>query len=263
MKKLVILMLVLCLVGTTVAQADIIWEPDGDAFFEKHKDDFVLEQQSYYVNSPDGDAEFYNSPGGKVVDTKSNGTLIHIYYIYQDGNGTRWGYTMDESYVNLSLMMNRYDDMEFRADHQEEIQETAPENLEVVIPEGETFLGWSHPGGIPTETEAVFEDWDLKELCQEFYTDAEGRIWGYLGYHYGHREFWICLSDLNNADLQKPERYTGLAYFGENAAPLRESQEGNGSHGGSTVLYILIPVAVAALATVILYFWPRRKKNKE
>lgn len=261
MKKLVILMLVLCLLGTTVAQADIIWEPDDDAFFEKHSDDFVLEQQYYYVNSPDGDAEFYNAPDGKVVDTKSNGILVLIYYIYQDGKGTRCGYTMEENYVNLSQMMNRYDDVEFRADHPGEFQDAAPEGLEVVIPEGETFLSWSYPGGSPAETEAVFEDWDLTALCQEFYTDEEGNVWGYLGYHYGHREFWICLSDYNNADLKKPERYTAEPYFGEHAAPLQEKQEESHSHG-ENILYILIPVAVAAIATGVLYFWPRRK-NKQ
>ncbi len=257
MKKLAMLLLVLGLVGTTTAQADIIWEPRQDAFYEKHKDEFVLEQQYYYVNSPDGDGDFYNRPGGKVVDTKENGTLILIYYIYEDGGGTPWGYTMEENYVNLSQMMNRYDDMEFRGDHGGEIQETAPEKLDVVIPEGKSFLGWSHPGGIPTETEAVFDDWDLMELCQEFYTDAEGRIWGYLGYHYGHREFWVCLSDYNNADLREPERYTAQAYFGENAAPLQDKQENDHTN----VAYLVIPVVVAALATGILYFWPRRKKK--
>ncbi len=259
MKKLAMLLLVLCLVGTTTAQADIIWEPSEDAFYEKHKGDFALEQQCYYVNSPDGKAELYNSPGGKVVDTIPNGTLIRIYYIYEDKTGTRWGYTMDEHYVTLSQLMNRYDDMEFRADHPGEIQEAAPEELSVVISQGDSFLGWTHPGGIPAETEAVFADWDLTELCREYYTDDEGRVWGYLGYHYGHREFWICLSDPDNADMKEPERYTAVAYFGENAAPLQDKREKDPVN----LLHLVLPIAVAAGATGILYFWPRKKKKEE
>jgi hypothetical protein len=34
-----------------------------------------------------------------------------------------------------------------------------------------------------------------------YYTDPQGRVWGFIGYLYGHRNIWVCLSDPLNSDI--------------------------------------------------------------
>lgn len=201
------------------ALADIIWEPQN-SFYQRHQGQCERENRSYWTNSPEGYVTLRESPNGKAVANVKNGQVIYTEYRYQNG-GEDWGLAelraedleesilaADESAIDdgqwlelwfpMGEMQLRYDQQSFREDHPGEI--TAGERT--VDVDGLALCYYEFPGG---EFEWQMETMYTKDMepitFSELYTDAEGREWGYLGYWYGVRNIWFCISDLENTDL--------------------------------------------------------------
>lgn len=253
MKKLLCVCLCLCLLGSVTAHADVIWEPYDDSFYLNRQGDFLLTQENYYVNSPYGAADVYDKPSGRVIDTLENGQGFYVYYTYEDKNGV-WALDDDGRYVLLSELLNVYD-KEFWADHEGEIVSEAPEGLHLELQAQEPILAWTYPGGRNWET-TVWEAEDVVNSCTAFYTDEDGRIWGYINYWYGRLDAWVCLTSHYDRTLELDEIYTGTVYFGPDAAPLTPKPEAEAVFPWGIVL----PVAAALGAGAALLLWPKKKK---
>lgn len=253
MKKGFTLILTLCMMLALASPvyADVIWEPYGDSFYEEHRGEFRLCEDYYYANSPTGSVYQYDRPGGEKGEAIPNGTAVNICYIYTDGD-QEWGLTGEETYLDMSQMLDRYD-REFFDDHPEITQEP-PAGVTCALPRGTAIYAWTYPGGVPSETE-TFWDEDTVSGCTRFYTDEDGNVWGYIGYWYGHQDYWVCLTDCHNPDLAQPEIYRGTVYFGENGESTVPEEEDT----SLKPLYILLPVAAVVVAVVLLLLWPKRR----
>lgn len=265
MRKMFALLLAVTMVAglALTAYADVIWEPWGDNYYDSHREEFQYSAAVYYANSPTGKLVGYDKPDGEELIQAENGELIYGTYICTPSDGSSWavgeariGEEWRSVYYPLEDVLNRYDE-EFFADHESEITDKQPE---IAPRDGQAFLSWTYPGGVFTEEDpSYWESMEFSEACHRFYTDEDGNLWGYIGYWQGHRDIWVCLTDLNNPELQKPEILKGTVYFGENAAPLVERAP---EKSGVSPLAIALPVAAVALAGAALAFWPKKKHEK-
>lgn len=267
MRKMFALLLAVTMVAglALTAYADVIWEPWGDNYYDSHREEFQYSAAVYYANSPTGKLVGYDKPDGEELIQAENGELIYGTYICTLSDGSSWavgeariGEEWRSVYYPLEDLLDRYD-REFSTDHEGEITDTCPKD-DLAPWDGTAFLTWTYPGGAYTEEDPEYWDGiDFSQCCHQFYTDEEGNLWGYVGYWRGHRDTWVCLTDLNNPELQKPEIFNGTLYFGENAAPLEERAP---KKSGISPLTVALPVAAVALAGAALAFWPKKKHEK-
>lgn len=262
MKKLcsALIALLLAIGLATVASADVIWEPYNNSFYNEHRDDFRLHEAYYYANSPTGAVPCYAQPGAEKQEELPNGTLVYIHYLYT-ADGTTWGMMGNEQYVDMDKMLNRHDD-EFFDDHPE-VTDTLPEGVACLVPPEATLYTWTYPGGVPTQRENYWQE-DLTAGCTSFYTDGDGLVWGYINYWFGHQNCWVCLSDPSNPDLAQPEIHQATVYFGENAEPTVADEDIGQTWDKQPLnpLYIILPLAAAAIAAALLFLWPKKKKER-
>ncbi len=201
------------LLGLSVsALADVAFEPN-DNFYARHRSECRYESRSYYTNGAEGFVLVYGSPVGEARDALPNGTLIHIYYTYDDG---AWGQTeyrdgsADDGssrragWVRMSDMVVDYDSRAFYEEHADEFfikEATLTPRADAVI------YGYKYPGSgiVVDELDGA---WAVDELYfKELFTDSAGREWGPVGYYYGRRDFWVCLDDPFNGTLEADENY--------------------------------------------------------
>ena len=259
MKKLFCLLLTLALLLclSTTAFADIIWEP-FEGFYADNQEYFTHAGYYAYANSPTGEVTLYDKPDGKQVGTIPNGETVYIQHIYETKGSPAWALFTDETYALLSDLMNRYD-REFFDDHPE-IATEAPSGFSVTIPLDTPLLTWTYPGGASVQSQNYWDE-DIMFGLTDYYTDEDGLVWGYMGYWLGHQDMWICLSDYNNPDLQKPEKYLGTPNWGNGFVPTEFEALPIAEH--INPLYIILPVGAAVIAAVLLIFWPKQKKEEK
>lgn len=216
MKKWIgLLAVAMCLFfQSAVAKADVIWTPD-DSFFMEYEEDCVYIRRCFLVNAPGGEVIVQESPTDtKEVARVKNGTEVWVEWTYTDKNGNVWGtydgwFDGNESgWLSLAYMDLIYDYISFEEEHGDEfVTETGLAEL----PEGaEGIYVWDYPGS-PTCTRA-FENVSTPEEMPTYsvvYEDEDGRTWGFCGYHYGWRNFWMCLDDVT-ADYEKLYGYEPL-----------------------------------------------------
>lgn len=255
------LCLVLLLALVPAARADVIWEPYGDRFYESHQEDFSRHSEVYYCNSLYGSVEFYDKPNGTVIGSQKNGTVIGLTYLYDNGKDPAWGLSelyldgqWTGAYVLMSELLNRYD-KEFFSDH--ETQTEPPEGLEAFCSEKQ-ILYWTYPGGSYHKDFNRFQDSDITAYCQWFYTDEDGNVWGYVGYHMGHVESWICLTDVMNEALAKEPVYLGEVRFGDGYVPAEKPPV----EQKNLALPVGLSVGAGVLAGGLLLLWPKKKKER-
>lgn len=215
MKKLkaLSLMLALALSLSLTARADIAYEP-SDSFYEKHGSECSYENRTYISNGDEGYVIVFSSPTGDAQDVIPNGRSFYVSWTW-DG---QWGCieydpdTLESAYgsrsgwVQMSDMTAEYDSICFRYDHAKSISDEA---LTLKIGSDEQFFGYKYPGSglVVTTVENYSGDPYSTLYIQEVYTDADGGRWGYVGYYFGIRDFWINL-DHPSTQLGPGDEYT-------------------------------------------------------
>ncbi|MCL2694795.1 MAG: hypothetical protein FWE69_00525 [Clostridiales bacterium] len=202
MKKLFSLFLLLCLllpVGTV--NADVIVEPWGDDFYDRHRNVCVREDRLYIANGFDGTVKLYKSPlDARAVETVENGTELYILTIYR-GKQDNWGAVGDfeTSWVRMTDVYVTYDALAFEREHRSEFVSFAES-----VTFSETFLIWEYPRSASfVSMDYWFSNSDGFEetfFFDHIYTDRDGLRWGYIPYMYG-QSGWVCLDAPNDPDL--------------------------------------------------------------
>lgn len=183
---------------TVPAFADVIWEPD-DPFYQKHIDECTLLQRTFYANGKDGYINLYESPESDFVTAQlENGSALYIDWQYED-----WGYLEGDvtGWVPLGDLQLIYDYISFAEEYGEKF---LPYDEEIYRPMIEAWTGntmalWPYPGA--EKAEYIWQDAGdaMAELAEygfdQIFVDEEGYTWGFRGYLYGERNFWVCLDD--------------------------------------------------------------------
>ena len=195
MKRAICLLLALIFVLAPIVRADVILEP-RDSFFWDHRGECQYHSRTYFADGPDNVAEIYRSPeSAAVVERVKNGEEIWISYIYEAENGISWGYCENyeenwAGWVPMDYLLLKYDYICFREEFGDRI--TTPDEYGVLSAEGEVYL-WNYPGSEDSMTYTV--EVDYAPEYEEVFTDDAGRSWGFIGYHMGLRNVWVCLDD--------------------------------------------------------------------
>ena len=254
MRKLICLILALA-VAILPVFADIIWEPYNDPFYDRHREEFTFCREVYETAFA---VDALREPYGEKVCTIPEGEAINGEHIYTGEDGVTWilsDYMLDGDwktiYVRADQVVNRYD-REFLQDFGAELAAEPPEGIgAITIQEG--FLFWTYPGGLPWEGAGSLVELDAAEVCQWYYTDPQGDVWGYVDYHFGRHESWICLTAMTDPD--RP----GATIPEELQPKIPEQQTAEEKKGMQPIIFL--PIAVAVGASVMLLLWPKKKKE--
>jgi len=246
MKKSVALLFVLLLLLPSLAAADVIVEPEN-SFFRAHRSDCRLtEGRTYIANGPEGTLNLYTAPNGTVGRTLANGETFYCQWWYADNRGVTWGYCeQQELWAPLGYTLIRYDHLAFAADHQGEI--VAGDGRFLPEGTGSGFL-YEYPGA-----PEPYPISDLDGLIpNQLYVDEQGRTWGFVSYHFGWRNKWVCMDDPANGGLS-----------GEGMAPLPSGFEPPASLSRVTnrglIAGIVAAVALFTLLVVLIVFTKRKR----
>ena len=189
-----VLALVLLLALTPAVSADVIFEPQ-DSFYWEHRGECQYINRSYYADGIDNVAVVYRSPeSSAVVERMKNGVALWISYTYEDENDIVWGYCENyeenwSGWIPMDYLLLKYDSTCFR----EEFADRITEESGTLTASGGEVRFWNYPGSEDAVAFAV--EGDYAPEYQETFTDDAGRHWGYVGYHMGIRDVWVCLDD--------------------------------------------------------------------
>lgn len=257
MKKFLslILSLVLMLACTMSVSADVIFEPDDD-FYEKYRSECTLTER-YFIAAE----EVYtvNEPGSEVVYGKVNeGDRVYISYTYEDSDGIVWGLISFTENISGWLPMGYleviYDNISFT---QEFGSEFNTETDDLKLPETEKLIFWKYPG---SESYAEMELWDESYMDMGFihsYTDANGTVWGYVGYFYG-MDGWLRIDDPSSTEVVSVLERNNENLYPDSVADVDSAIV----KGGLSPIWIaVILVAAACAVTVVLIFVLTKKKK--
>lgn len=272
------LLIILLLVALTSvpALADVIWEPN-DSFYEQHREDCVYNNRRYTANGKDGAVNVLKEPGSdKVVATVNNGNTFFVSFTYTVKGGAEWGVVefnpdgsgnlarMDYStavsgWIPMADLTVVYDDISFAEDHGSEFKPYTGNYEEFTS--GEPVVFWSYPGsGIVAFEEDAFEMNDFFEFS-DTYTDTDGRLWGLIGYYYGARNVWVCISDPSGVGIEKappsalPEAATSVPDTELPAA-------GNDENSAILLIVVIVAAVVIITAVLIAVFWKKGAKKE-
>ena len=196
-----LLALVFLLALCPAVSADVIFEPQ-DSFYWEHRGECQYINRAYYADGPENVAVVYRSPeSAAVVERVANGEPLWISYTYEDADGFVWGYCEyngQESWtgwIPMDYLLLKYDSRCFREEFADRL---VTESGTLESAEGEIRF-WDYPGSM--DSVAFTVEWDYAPEYQETFTDDAGRKWGYVGYHMGLRDVWLCL-DAPTADYR-------------------------------------------------------------
>lgn len=250
------------------AFADVMWEPDDNSFFERHRRDCTYEDRSYYANGKDGFITLLDAPDGGVVRAQyKNGEVLWVGYAYrdwalvsrwEDGNSfSGWAPTAD-----LTLV---YDYLRFAEEYADQITDY---NGEFADYDGgaAVFHFYEYPGA--AEIKHSFEDtgdmgWDIagnltgahgnSSYISSIFVDEDGRTWGFVNYMYGFRNSWFCLDEPDGEHFSARE---------VSAPELTPPQEPS-LPAVSYLPYILVAAVVAVTAGLLVFFYGKRGKSTD
>ena len=214
-KTLCLLCALLCCAALLVpaATADVIWEPQGDSFYESHREECEYLFRRYTANGPDGYLTLWKAPGSAAqVVNLPNGEVLGCTWLYTDSGGVLWGgaeYEGDWGWFRVSETVVVPDYLSFEEAHGDEFvpydsaYDHAFDGLETVVL-------WTFPGSGEMDYDACPANWFTNnvtpaEAFQKCYVDGAGLFWGFTGYVMGSRNVWICLSDPANTELAADE----------------------------------------------------------
>lgn len=263
-----LLSLTLLLALASTAQADVLWEPHGNSFYNSHQNELTYEGRNYRANSTDGFITIWNAPDGSLVKGQfQNGFTLHVYWRYEN-----WGLTSVrgdeewiEGWVDLGKMDLLYDHIAFAQEHAEEIK---PYNGEFAdfTDDHATVNFYPYPGA-PTVSiswymfehnvmENLTGTADTPSYIQSVYVDEQGLTWGFVGYMYGRLNAWFCLDNPGGVNdgttTDFPLRDTQTPELIPPQAPVLPAK--------SYIPYILVGTVVIVTAGALALFFKKKKR---
>lgn len=197
MKRTVCLLiaLLLCLSVAPAVRADVIYEPSDD-FYQAHWTDCDYVNRSYTANGPGGELKLYTSPENSHVEhTVPNGESVYIAATYTDGTGTEWGCAEvwaenKTGWVPMDYVVKIYNFEDFAGEFADRIQ---TESGDLSACTGQEIRAWSYPGD--DGSYAITVDPEYAPEYNRVFTDDAGQKWGFCGYYFGSKNFWVCLDN--------------------------------------------------------------------
>ena len=245
----VILFAVLAVIPQSQVSADVIFEPPN-SFYQRHR-----EECSYFGRRclAGENARLWTAPnlsfGYSVAEEYEE---IDISFVYTDDRGLEWGLNDAQGkWILMADLFLEYSSPEFMQEFADDIIESDPQILPADIP----FVIWTYPesGEIREVNHTLPEDFEL----DLFYTDPDGRLWGYTAYMYGTRDVWVCLSDLNDTHISPRGEHELIR-----AQEADEEAIALVKRAGLSFIPVLI-ISVAAVVLISgLLIWRFRIKNK-
>lgn len=256
-KRPVTLLFLLALLAALLvpAQADVLWEPMDNAFYEAHYGECEVIDRTYFV--PEGSTlTLYRSPeDGTVVKELAALERVYVNQSIQ-WNGELWavGYPRDDyesqGWFRLNRLQLEYDHQCFYEDYSDTFTEYEGQ-LDGYQIQSQIY-SWTYPGSDISDRTLEMIDLDYSELtCQYVYTDPDGGQWGYVGYYMG-RMGWVYL---NNPENPEPPAFPQQA-----ESTVTETGPEEAPAFQPLTLVIGLVVLVAAVTLVLL--WRMKKTQK-
>ena len=249
------------------AFADVMWEPDNNSFYDRHRNQCEYEGRSYYANGSDGFVTAWDAPGGSLVRRQfENGEKLHVYFIYQN----EWALTAywenqkeTSGWVPMPDLELVYDYISFEEEYADRI---TPYNDEFADYDGdaEVVNFYEYPGaaGINQSWDTAGE-WhvldnltgtaDSPSYISSIFVDENGLTWGYVNYMYGHLNSWFCLDEPDGRDF--PVREVSAPELTPAQTPTLPAQ--------SYIPYILVAAVVVVTGGVLVYFYGKKRKSTD
>ena len=214
------------------AAADVAYMP-RDNFIEKHWDECSYVNRWFWTNGEAGYVLAHKTPDSKEATPLPNGGKYYISNVYQGKWGvleydpdtlenTLWNGSVS-GWVEMDEMVADYDNDSFMADHASELSGT---DAELAWEKSEPVFTYKYPGS-GVVTQELEPDWFGNDPIpfSSLFTDPAGRRWGYCGYFYGHRNFWICIDDPYNGELPPDENCVTIVTRTAAPAPTEPTPE--------------------------------------
>ena len=199
-----ILTLAALLALTAPARADILWEPDDNAFYKSHREECSAEDRAYIANGGDGFVTAWDAPGGSQVRFQhENGERLWVSFVYQEwGLLTLWKDHKEISgWAPLADLFLVYDYISFDEEFADQITDY---NGEFAGYDGsaEAVNFYAYPGapeitqtfeGSLSLTQDLTGSEDQPSYITRIFVDEEGLTWGFVTYMFGRQNAWFCL----------------------------------------------------------------------
>jgi len=268
MKKILCTLMAVCLLAVT-ASADLIWTPPDD-FYNTHANQCEHLGRSFYTNGAEGGVVLYEKPGGKDITVLENGVELWVSFTYEK-DGTVWGVVeygenRETGWLDMKDMLLIYDNQSFEEEHEAEFVPYDGSFEELCKSNDQRIIFWSYPGSGKIVA-------DFKYLTQSYsalqpdpvWTDADGRVWGRIGYYMAARG-WVCLSDPANENLPVTEREYNIYPAGgdlpetEGETPMTVPAV-QVTEAADHLWIVCAGVAAVCAASAILIFRMRKKRS--
>ncbi|MBP8641017.1 MAG: hypothetical protein KBI01_09010 [Oscillospiraceae bacterium] len=247
--------------------ADLIYQPNDD-FYNSHTSDCEYLNRDYYANGESGYIELFTEPYGSSLGFADNGGVFHVQFTYKKGD-VSWGVveymengdklipkTNEGSYkaawINMKDTVLKYDYQSFDAEHSAEYTQYNGDYSE--LSSKQNIVSWTFPNS--GDNTGAFESIDDNFVITSVYTDINGNKWGFVGYYYAVKNFWICISDPTNAEIA-PDGVEAPALY----SPEPGSEPVSSENDMTTVFVVC--VAVVVLIAVVLTAVFNKKKEKD
>ena len=251
---------------TAPAFADLMWEPDNNSFYNRHRNQCEYENRSYYANGKEGFVTAWDAPDGSlVVDQYGNGEKLWIYYIYENwGLISRWdGGKETSGWISLSDLSLVYDYISFEEEYADRITPYSDEFADY-NGDAEVVNFYEYPGapGINQSWE-ISGEWhvldnltgtaDNPSYISSIFVDENGLTWGFIVYMYGRLNSWFCLDEPDGTDF--PVREVSTPQLTPARTPALPTR--------SYIPYILVAAVVAVTGGILIYFYGRKRKSTD
>jgi len=258
-RTLATLLAALCilLLLPAVAAADVLIEPWDDDFYNSHRDECIYEGRSYYANGADGFVSFRAAPGSaRETLNIENGEALFVQFTYAY-RGEYWGVVeVYESgrpvsgWAPMEQLALVYDARSFAADYGAEFYDYTGDYG--AITELSEVILWTWPGSGEIHSHIDPSYFAESFFVDHAYTDAEGRVWGYIGYWMGRRDAWVCL------DAPTDEHLPVL----NPPPPIGKPTRGNDAGGNGLTLWLIGGAVLVLAAGTALLIWRLGKRRK-